>query len=293
MTQPIMNVFIKSLYLFIKDPSGRGEIGKHKGLKTATVTGLVTRVTSNLLNYNNNLEDIISVAIQQGSGDLCLCRDITNNQQPIKTMSDIYETIVTQSDDGTWTTRHIWYDDAGRFSITDGCDAHEDLTQSEVDAILADVEKNNKEYAEYVAKTGEDPAKVYYVMTEKNVTANLTVYYQRWVGEKPHGLAVTTVRVLTGKYKGVYNPQDLPKPIADYLLLKHRPLSNRWVIDGFTKDDLYEGSDDITYRNEDYFQCRVEWKEPKVEATVKRELRAKARISDQTVTQQLEMFGTE
>lgn len=76
-TQPIMNVFIKSLYLFIKDPSGRGEIGKHKGLKTSYLTGLVTRVASTLLNYNNNLIDIISVAIGNRSDDLCLCRDIT------------------------------------------------------------------------------------------------------------------------------------------------------------------------------------------------------------------------
>lgn len=194
-------------------------------------------------------------------------------------MSDIYETIVTQSDEGRWKLRHIWYDYDGQFSITTGMDDnHEDLTQDDVDAILADVEKNNKEYAEYVAKTGTDPAGVYYVNYEKKVTAGLTVYYKRWVGEKPHGLAVTTVRVLTGKHKGVYNPQDLPKPIADYLLLKHMPFSNRWVIDGVTKDDI-ESSDDITYRNEDYFQCRAEWKEPKAEATIKRELRAKARCA--------------
>jgi len=198
-------------------------------------------------------------------------------RKPIKTMSNIYETIVTQSDDGTWMTQHIWFDDNGQFSITDGCDDHYDLTQSEVDAILADVENNNKEYTEYVSKTGADPAGVYYVNREKTVTAGLTVYYQRWVGEKPHGLAVTTVRVLTGKHKGIYNPQDLPKPIADYLLLTHRPLSNRWIIDGFTKDDLDKGSDDITYRNEDYFKCRAEWQEPKAEATIKRELRALAR----------------
>ena len=72
-----MYVFVKSLYLFIKSSSGRGEIGKHKGLKTATVTGLVTRVTSTLLNYNNNLEDKISVALGNRSDDLCLGRDTT------------------------------------------------------------------------------------------------------------------------------------------------------------------------------------------------------------------------
>ena len=191
-------------------------------------------------------------------------------------MSDIYETIVTQ-EDGTWTQQHIWFNDDGQFSITDGCDDHEDLTQDDVDVILADVEKNNKEYAEYVSKTGTDPAEVYYVTREKKVTCGLTVYYKRWVGEKPHGLAVTTVRVLTGKHKGVYNPQDLPKPIADYLLLKHRTLSNRWVIDGFTKDELEKGGEDIGYRNDDYFKCRAEWQEPKAEATIKRELRAIAR----------------
>jgi len=192
-------------------------------------------------------------------------------------MSDIYETIVTQSDDGRWKLQHLWFNDDGQFSITDGCDDHEDLTQDDVDAILTDVEKNNKKYDEYVSKTGTDPAGMYYVNYEKKVKAGLTVYYKRWVGEKPHGLAVTTVRVLTGKHKGVYNPQDLPKPIADYLLLKHRTLSNRWVIDGFTKDDLCEGGEDITYVNDDYFQCRAEWKEPKASATVKRELRAIAR----------------
>lgn len=78
MTNPVMNVFIKSLYLFIKSSSGRGEIGKHKGLKTATLTGQVTRVTATLLNNNKNLEDIISVALGNRSDDLCLGRDTTN-----------------------------------------------------------------------------------------------------------------------------------------------------------------------------------------------------------------------
>ena len=75
-----MYVFIKSLYLFIKDPSGRGEIGKHKGLKTAYLTGLVTRVTSTLLNNNKTLEDKTSVALGNRSPDLCLSRDKTINQ---------------------------------------------------------------------------------------------------------------------------------------------------------------------------------------------------------------------
>jgi len=192
-------------------------------------------------------------------------------------MSDIYETIVTQ-EDGTWTQQHVWFNDDGQFSITAGYDGnHTELTQDEVDELLADMENNNKEYDEYVSKTGTDPAGVYYVNYEKKVTAGLTVYYKRWIGEKPHGLAVTTVRVLTGKHKGVFNPQDLPKPIADYLSLKHMPLPHRWVMDGFTKDDLREGGEDITYVNDDYFQCLVEWEEPKAEATVKRELRAIAR----------------
>ena len=39
---------------------GRGEIGKHKGLKTATLTGLVTRAASNFLKQNKNLIDKIS-----------------------------------------------------------------------------------------------------------------------------------------------------------------------------------------------------------------------------------------
>ena len=70
-TQPIMNVFIKSLYLFIKDPSGRGEIGKHKGLKTSYLTGLVTRVHANLFNQFNYLLDTLSVApLVKGRSDV-------------------------------------------------------------------------------------------------------------------------------------------------------------------------------------------------------------------------------
>ena len=42
---------------------GRGEIGKHKGLKRALPTGLITRVTTNFFKYNNYLIDIKSVAL--------------------------------------------------------------------------------------------------------------------------------------------------------------------------------------------------------------------------------------
>ena len=59
---------------------GRGEIGNHNVLKTSYITGLVTRVTTNSLNYNNNLIDKTSVAIGNRSDDLCLSRDIN---QPI------------------------------------------------------------------------------------------------------------------------------------------------------------------------------------------------------------------
>lgn len=42
---------------------GRGEIGKHKGLKRALPTGLITRVTANFFKYINYLIDIKSVAL--------------------------------------------------------------------------------------------------------------------------------------------------------------------------------------------------------------------------------------
>ena len=42
---------------------GRGETGKHKGLKRALPTGLITRVTTNFFKYNNYLIDIKSVAL--------------------------------------------------------------------------------------------------------------------------------------------------------------------------------------------------------------------------------------
>jgi len=70
---------LKTLKALLSKGCGRGEIGKHKGLKTATLTGLITRVTTNLLNNNKNLEDKTSVALGNRSGDLCLGRD-TNNK---------------------------------------------------------------------------------------------------------------------------------------------------------------------------------------------------------------------
>lgn len=66
-----MNVFFKPLYSFIKTPSGRGEIGKHKGLKTKTITGLITQVASNLFKYINYLVDTLSVApLVKGRSDV-------------------------------------------------------------------------------------------------------------------------------------------------------------------------------------------------------------------------------
>ncbi len=42
---------------------GRGEIGKHKGLKSSNITGLITRVTPNLFKHNSYLVDTLSVAL--------------------------------------------------------------------------------------------------------------------------------------------------------------------------------------------------------------------------------------
>ena len=50
---------------------GRGEIGKHKGLKSSYITGQVTQVTSNLFKYINYLVDTLSVApLVKGRSDV-------------------------------------------------------------------------------------------------------------------------------------------------------------------------------------------------------------------------------
>ena len=50
---------------------GRGEIGKHKGLKTSHITGQVTQVSSNLFKYINYLVDTLSVApLVKGRSDV-------------------------------------------------------------------------------------------------------------------------------------------------------------------------------------------------------------------------------
>lgn len=43
--------------------SGRGEIGKHKGLKRASLSRLITRVTTNFFKYINYLIDKVSVGL--------------------------------------------------------------------------------------------------------------------------------------------------------------------------------------------------------------------------------------
>ena len=53
-------VNIYSLYNQTLSLSGRGEIGKHKGLKRYEYQTCVTASPSNLLINNNNLQDLIS-----------------------------------------------------------------------------------------------------------------------------------------------------------------------------------------------------------------------------------------
>ena len=57
---------------------GRGEIGKHKGLKTAYLTGLVTRVHANLFKHISYLVDTISVASLSKGVARCRNRVTTN-----------------------------------------------------------------------------------------------------------------------------------------------------------------------------------------------------------------------
>ena len=62
-TNPDMNANSKSLLSLSFTYSGRGETGKHKGLKRALPTGQITRVTTNFFKYNNYLIDKKSVAL--------------------------------------------------------------------------------------------------------------------------------------------------------------------------------------------------------------------------------------
>ena len=52
---------LKALKPLLSKGCGRGEIGKHKGLKTSAFSGQITRVTTNFFKYNNYLIDIMSV----------------------------------------------------------------------------------------------------------------------------------------------------------------------------------------------------------------------------------------
>jgi hypothetical protein len=62
-------VNIYSLYNQTLSSSGRGEIGKHKGLKRDECLTCVTVPSTNLLINNNNLQDLLSdVSVTQMRG---------------------------------------------------------------------------------------------------------------------------------------------------------------------------------------------------------------------------------
>ena len=135
-----------------------------------------------------------------------------------KDYCDIYQTIVVCDEGGRWRTKHIWFYGDGTFSIceADGSGDHNDIDKEEVGELLGEMDENSRKYAEHVLETNSDPAGCYIVSCEKTVAAKLTVYFGRWVGEPKCGLAVTSVRVLTGKHKGVYDPGDLPCEISEF-----------------------------------------------------------------------------
>jgi hypothetical protein len=167
----------------------------------------------------------------------------------------------------------IHIDDEGKYTIFDGCD-HEYIDEDDVNSFIQDADGAWAEYKDHVKSTGTDPLGFYYVNEKKTVTANLAVYFQRWIGEPDYGLAITTIRVNTSRYKGVYNPEDCPREIAEYLCLEKtsKASASRWVTAGLSKDDIQDAGE-VTYMGNDYFLCRVEWQEPKKPATIKRELR--------------------
>ena len=191
------------------------------------------------------------------------------------TLSDIYESSPVNYGDG-WELRHLWFNSDGTWTTSDESGDHNDLTDDEAKEFCEKVEENNDNYARSVLETNEEPLNLYSVRTQKDVTAGLTVYFRRWIGERDKGLCVTSVRVLTGKHKGVYSPDETPNEIADYLCLKELKLCGRWVIDGLTKDDIRE-ADECSYVGNEYFKCRAEWKEPLAESTIRRQLRFIAR----------------
>lgn len=62
-TKPNSFESAKSMLSMAFTNCGRGETGKHKGLKRALPTELITRVIANFFNNNNYLIDIKSVAL--------------------------------------------------------------------------------------------------------------------------------------------------------------------------------------------------------------------------------------
>jgi len=62
-TKPNSFESAKSMLSMAFTNCGRGETGKHKGLKRALPTGQITRVTANFFKYNNYLIDKKSVAL--------------------------------------------------------------------------------------------------------------------------------------------------------------------------------------------------------------------------------------
>tara|TARA_R110002020_G_scaffold194845_1_gene395763 strand:+ start:80 stop:547 length:468 start_codon:yes stop_codon:yes gene_type:complete len=80
---------LKTLKALLSKGCGRGEIGKHKGLKTSYITGLVTRVTPNLFKHISYLVDITSVASLSKGVARCRNRVTTNQNEMMKRMDQL------------------------------------------------------------------------------------------------------------------------------------------------------------------------------------------------------------
>ncbi len=186
-----------------------------------------------------------------------------------QSFSDIMFSIPSYDDDrDSWYQEHIWFtgtEKRQRYTICDSDGNHEPIGKREVNKLEKEHEQLWLNYSKWVIKhNGEDPIGEFFVKTSKTIKRNYVAYFQHWIGEDKHGLALKSVR-WSG---GLLRPDELPKGFQEFLCIKK--IGDRYCMDGITEKELKEAPD-IGYVGNGYFKGKAEWKEPIPEETIRRD----------------------
>jgi hypothetical protein len=150
------------------------------------------------------------------------------NSSKHSSCSDIIATRAWQDTDNAdepdygygWQIEHLWINDDGKYSTCDSDGSHEPFDGRGVRGYYRDASESWKEYAAFVAETGEDPLGSYSVDHETRTVETWTATLETWIGSRKLGLRIKSVRRKGDKTETPN--QSLPDHVRDYLEMKRK-----------------------------------------------------------------------